>query len=95
MLLKPTRVSSKSFSYTLYDRTFTAFASDLGPGFRFGRVYDDACDEGLTLVSHTTGIEVVFRIENVHTEEGDILSWELVSVTPTYKGRYSMIIFND
>ncbi len=79
MILHPTRVSTRRFTY--HEGVFTAELSDLGRDFRFGRVYDDACDVGLTLVSHATGREVVFAIENeMRGDEGDVLWIDLAPV---------------
>lgn len=81
MLLKPYRVSTKRFTYNAVTNTFTAEASDLGSNFRLGRVYDDACDMGFTLMSARTGKEVVFYLS--HTErdrEGELLYDEFRAV---------------
>jgi hypothetical protein len=93
MILKPTRIEAKTFTYVAAERKFIAEISDFGKGFQFGRVYDDACDEGFTMVGQRD--EVVFAVD--HTEydaEGDLLFWKLVSVTPKHKG-FTAIVFND
>ena len=78
MILSPAPVSTDRFSFNLNDRVFTAELSDLGRDFRFGRVYDDACDVGLTLVSTRTGRRVVFAIENeIRDREGELQYIEL------------------
>lgn len=79
---------------------FTAEASDLknlsGGGFRLGRVYDDACDVGFTMVSHHTGKEVVFRLEHREMDrEGDLLWWDFSSVTLPHKGKFTVRVYND
>jgi hypothetical protein len=56
-------------------------------------VYDDAIDEGFTIVSKRTGKEVVFRKERlVKDAEGDIQSWVFSSVTIL---GFKTMIFND
>lgn len=77
-VLKPSPVSTDRFTYVAAERLLVAEASDLPP---FGRVYDDACDEGLTLVSADTGREVVFGVEQIDRDrEGDLVSWTLLPV---------------
>lgn len=93
--LTPAPVSTECFTYDAATCTFTAEASSL-PLRGFGRVWDDSCDEGLTLVSHRTGDEVVFVLEHVEVDDGDIRWWELRSVTGTRTdGRWTVTIFND
>jgi hypothetical protein len=93
MILHPPTISSKHFTYHATSRTFSAEASDLGPALRLGPVYDDACDEGFTLVSDKTGDLVVFALER-EVRDGDLRYTEFVSVTPRYRG-YSVRVFND
>ena len=70
-------------------------ASQFRPGFVLGRVYDDACDEGLTLVSHKTGREVVFAMYLTHRDrDGDVTRWDLRAVTPGQRG-LRLTVFND
>lgn len=93
MILKPSPVSTRRFTYLPEDKMFVAEASDL-PGF--GRVYDDACDEGLTLVSHQTGTEVVFVVDYVERDrEGDLLYRDLRPADPRQRGLGTVRIFND
>jgi hypothetical protein len=79
MILKPSPVSTRQFTRDPSDRLkFIAEISDLGKSFQFGRVYDDACDIGLTLISEWTGVETVFAIhEEIKDGEGDVTGWEL------------------
>jgi protocatechuate 3,4-dioxygenase beta subunit len=66
------------------DKTLSADISDLSMGNTkqvFGQVYDDACDDGLILVSHKTGQEVRMVVtRTVHDKEGDVTHWCLRSV---------------
>lgn len=94
MILRPTAVSTEKFSY--HGSVFTCEISDLGPGFQFGRVYDDACDEGLTLVSHRTGREVVYVVNHQQYKEGELVAWELIPAKPSDRPRCgSIVIYND
>jgi len=96
-MLKPTRVNSNQFSYNAGNGKFVAEISDFGPDFQFGRVYDDACDEGLTLVSARTQRDLVFVIERREVDdEGDLIAWHLVPASGQEgMPKCSMIIFND
>ena len=76
MILSPAPVSSRPFSYI--DGMLVADLSDLGRDFRFGRVWDDACDVGLTVISARTGRKVVYVIENEQRDrEGELQYIEL------------------
>lgn len=45
-------------------------------GASFGQVYNDACDEGIKLVSHVTGKESFWYVNEVKKDnEGDIQVW--------------------
>lgn len=79
-VLRPAPVTSDRFMWSKKDRRFYAEASDLGPGRScFGRVWDDACDEGLTMVSsRKAGEEVVMVVEHTEVDrEGDVRWWDL------------------
>ena len=39
------------------------------------RVYDDACDEGFILVSHSTGMEIKMVLAETKRVDGDVISW--------------------
>jgi hypothetical protein len=91
MILTPSQISSDSFSFK--DNTFSAEISDFGPNFRFGRVYDDACDEGFTIVSSRTGKAAVFALNRILGTE-DLEGWDFVCVTPGLKNLRA-VIFND
>lgn len=94
MILKPCPVSTDRFNYIASDNTFVADASDLNG---FGRVYDDACDLGVTLVSAKTGREVVFVVTAERRDgEGEILFWELRPATlDTRRSPGTVQIYND
>jgi hypothetical protein len=93
MLLTPNPISSTRFSFE--GNTFSAEASDFGRNISLGRVYDDACDEGFSIVSAKTGKIAVFALYN-HEEdaEGDLVSWIFRCVTPGLT-HLKAVIFND
>ena len=92
MLLKPAPISSSKFAFSR--GAFIAEASDLRD-LRLGRVYDDACDMGFTIISEKTGNAVVFaQTEDLFDKEGDLLSINFVSVTPGFTN-LKVVIFND
>jgi PleD family two-component response regulator len=73
---------------------FVAFASDLGRQ-PFGRVYDDACDEGLTLVSRYNGEELVLVVNHTEVDrEGDLRYWDLVPAD-FRPARFAVRVYND
>lgn len=92
MILHPTPICSTNFTFS--KNTFIAEASRLGKSFVTGRVYDDACDEGFTIISERTGNPTVFALHNVEMNEGDIMAWEFKCVTPGLKN-LKAVIFND
>lgn len=93
MILKPSPVSTEAFTYSAEDNLLTAEISTLG--VPFGRVFDDACDEGVTLVSHRTGRKVVYSVVGEERADGDLLYWDLRPVAATTPGLPNVRIFND
>lgn len=100
MLLNPTPLTSDRFTWVLESRTFVAEASDFGRTFNFGRVYDDAADLGLTLVSsRRPGQKIVFAIDRVERDaDNDIIAWHLTPAPYQPAARdcnFTVTIFND
>lgn len=92
MLLNPAPISSTNFTFK--SGVFSAEASDLRD-LKLGRVYDDACDMGFTIISEKTGNGVVFvQTEDTLDSEGDLLAINFVSVTPGLT-HLKAVIFND
>lgn len=93
-VLRPSPVSTNRFTYISADRMFVAEASDLP---EFGRVYDDACDVGLTLISARTGKEMVVTVN--HTErdqaDGEFLYWDLVPADLRMPPAFTVRVYND
>lgn len=94
MILNPCPISSERFEYSGKLACFLADVSDLGSDFKTGRVYDDACDEGFTIISARTGKEVVFALDQVDKDEDDILAWRFKCAIPEFK-HITAVIFND
>lgn len=93
MLLKPSPISSSSFTFK--GESFSAEASELSRTFRLGRVYDDACDEGFTIISEKTGKGAVFALHEIERDrEGDLVSWIFKCVTPGLT-HLKAVIYND
>lgn len=93
-VLKPAPVSTAFFHFNRSTSTFSAEESTLrANGFRgFGRVFDDACDIGFTMVSIRTGREVVFaQAGEDRDREGDLRFWTFKSLD----GVYTATVFND
>lgn len=91
------QVSTYDFTYNKTRNQFTADISDLGRSFTFERIYSDACDVGLILVSEKTGNSVAFSLdEEVEDGEGGTTYWKLSSNSrkPILRDM-TMIIFND
>lgn len=88
-----TPVSTDRFVYDPERRVFSAFASDLPA---FARVFDDACDVGLSLVSARTGRAVPVTVDGTERDaEGDLLSWTLRPVAAADRGLFAVVVFND
>lgn len=98
MILKPMRVSSDKFTWyypPINDCWGATEISDLGPKFKWGRVYDDACDEGITIKSTKTGVETVWAIDSVDEREGEIIGWYLICVSPGPMKGKKILVIND
>jgi hypothetical protein len=98
MTLHSQIVGSEKFDFK--GGVFVAEISDLGH-FNFARLYDDACDAGLTLRSAKTGKLADFYVAKVNDDgDGELIGWtlkptnEAISRNPGLKG-VEMEIFND
>lgn len=93
--LRPAPVSTAQFTWDRAHRMLVTEISNFGHGFDFGRVYDDACDEGVTLVSEHTGRQVVFAVNHIERDrEGDLLYWDLIPASHA-DCNCTVRIFND
>lgn len=100
MLLTPRPVSSDLFTGHRENdamRVLVAEMSDL-PG-DLERVWNDACDVGLTIVSQRTGRSIVFCVEHEQRDaEGDLMWLDLRPASLTERRRHPNLIvrlYND
>ena len=93
MRLNPTPFSSKHFRYDPKTFTLSCFISDLDKTWPLSRLYDDAADVGIAILSEKTGVIETFYLDRIDEDsEGDIRAWELSHLGgETYK----VVIFND
>ncbi len=91
-VLKPRPISTRQLSY---DPATNEWVGEISSTRGFGQVYDDACDEGLTLVSAKTGREVVFVVSQTHIREGEITHWTLIPAGEDAWGAGRITLFND
>lgn len=94
------RVETKQFTFTKNKSTFVAEASDLGTEFGPQRLYPDAADVGLVLISSKTGKEAVYVFSDFEKRDGDLISWtylptkETLKQFPALRGT-KVVIYND
>jgi hypothetical protein len=94
-ILHPSPIPASQLTWDAKTGTFTGEISEIGG---FGPVYDDACDEGLTLVSQRESAEIVFVIEHEERDsERDILYWDLLPANLSLRSQvpFRVRIFND
>lgn len=99
-VMRTAPVSTRHFTWLGSPRMFVAEASTLeANGIYPAQVFDDAIDEGYTLVSERTGREVTVGAN--HTErdrEGDLLFTDYVPVDargPQRHPAFTVRVFND
>lgn len=103
MLLNPCPLDAHRFTTKWGAKVIFADASDLGfragqvPG---GRLYDDACDEGITVINHRNGMHTHwFRSDDIVIGD-EVQGWtykispETVAKVPHMKG-WEVHILND
>jgi hypothetical protein len=96
-------INTDRFLYSKETKTFCTDISNLGTTYVFDRLYSDACDEGLTLVSEKSGFEATYYLDHVnHSNDTDheIVSWELKPTVETVRKHpqlrdTTVLIFND
>lgn len=91
------RISTSKFSFDARNASFVTEISDLmfafGRRAPWGQLYDDACDEGLVLVSAATGKEVPFYLDGADERDGEICGWRFKPVDS--KLHFRLLIIND
>ena len=77
------QISTDMFFYNKVEKCFSQELSTLSGGRQnkevFHRLYADACDDGLQLISHKTANVCTFYINRTHRQSGDITHWELLA----------------
>lgn len=68
----------------------TTEISTLGPGFKFERIYDDACDVGFAIRSQTGNVKT-FYLYTQSGNDGNIDYWEFHSLDD----KVVVTVFND
>ena len=91
--LSPAPVQVTDFTWYAEDRQFVAEISSIGG--RFGRVWGDSCDVGLTLISRYPGrAGIVFVVNHEERDrEGDTMWWDLVPVNA--RPGFTLRVFNN
>jgi hypothetical protein len=97
------RHTTRGFSYNKDTKVLVGEASTVSAGDKhplFGRVYDDAVDEGFILKSHKTGKEITFVVDKIDAKKGEIKSWSLVPIDRKTGRRdkslnFKVLVFND
>lgn len=83
------RASTQQFYFDTPTKHFVTEASELSQGGRidmFHRIYDDAMDVGLVLVSHRTGREATYYLhEEKRNSDRDLMVWILLPTPQTLR----------
>jgi hypothetical protein len=96
-------ISTDQLTYSKESKRFSCEASNLNGncGSLFHRIYPDACDAGLTIISARTGIPVDYYVDEYKLDsDGEIWGWDLkptpesIRKVPSASGT-SLLIFND
>ena len=87
-------LSASQFHYHRDTKTFTQELSSLGNAQPWGRLYDDACDEGFVLVSPWTQRKIPFYLASCDTnQEGEVHGWWFKSTDKF--SPFKVLIIND
>ena len=99
--------NTREFNWNPETKTFSAEASTLR-GYHpiawpigwpvLGRVYDDAADEGFTLVSAKTGKEMAMVLDNTDESADYAGGWRVLTFVPAdrrHRNEFKIVVFND
>lgn len=89
MILKPNPITANAFCH---QKGTCRLVGEISSTHGFGRVYDDACDEGFTVV-HDNGTEVVYAVHRTERDRDGIAWWDLVPVNA--QNAPTIRLFND
>ena len=93
-LLRPIPVDYRRLTYSAAGNLLVAEMSDFGRGFEFGRVWDDACDVGFTVIGRT-GREVVYALDREQMRDGELVAWRFKPAKRSEEFLPEVVIFND
>lgn len=97
------QVSTEELDYDKETKTFSAEISILDNGgsrLVWCQAYTDACDDGIKVVSHMSGKEIMYVVDRKDEIEGEIQGWHLIPTdesirrVPECKGT-KLFIVND
>lgn len=97
-------VSTRDLTYIADKKVFVGEASTLrlGNGNDPHQLYQDACDIGLTLISHKTHKEVTFYMDpsSPVVENGEVTMWVFYPTTETERAEPALVgsvikVYND
>ena len=93
-----TTVSTRRFTINTQEKIMACEMSEIGG---FVRIYEDACDDGIRLVSHVTGVETRWDVHSFNkSSDGEVNFWNLRAVPedvrkfPRLEG-WTIRIWND
>jgi len=85
--------TKQMFSWNHETKTAVCEISDFGHSRVWGRLFDDACDEGFQII--TNGKAVAFYLSTTDTHNGEITAWNFFSIySPEWRG-WKVVVFND
>jgi len=95
--------STNMFHWTPEEGLFSQELSSLGVRLNqnaFHQLYSDACDEGITLISHVTGKEANYFVDHMDMSYEEIQGWNLLPTPETIKQQprlknTKVLIIND
>lgn len=96
------RLNTNQFDINVLRKTFVEEMSSTLGNQGWTQIYPDACDAGVILTSHKTGLESSWYIHEIDYDYGgeDIMGWRLLPTPeslrkyPRLKG-WTMLIIND
>jgi hypothetical protein len=93
-MLAMTHYPVERFHWSREEAELSCEISDLGPGFRFERIYDDACDLGIAIRGTKGGVWKFALADSDKDAEGCIVRCRLVPVDSACPVR-AVFLFND
>jgi hypothetical protein len=94
MKLPMNPIPSTHFTWEKQDGHLVTEASQLRDYDGFQRMYDDAADRGMAIVSKRTGKVERFYFVSRHEHEGETTHWEFLPENPECPVK-KVVVFND